>query len=311
MVRTERKQTARDDTNQGSALDGEFSELTVSIKSNSARSGRWLLEKKDIHQFAPNYAWLAQLEDVICRNETRLNKICNSSRPYGFNSKTLTERAIDTLRRGPPRHTIPDEQQLVLSRGRDTLLVPGAALRRSEIADRHSSLHQGTRRWHGFGDDLGMEALTAAMTVEVFLPFPVSPGLRASGEALVYFGETGHQWDFTTSAVSPLIPTSGGPEARVSDSTAATRNLFLRGELGGAPQGGVGVAPQGGFGGVPLGGLGGFPEDGSSVRRVGETTSLAVLLPVKILAPQELARNHYKCLEKRPMAQVAMTSEQD
>nr|CAD7198246.1 unnamed protein product [Timema douglasi] len=67
---------------------------------------------------------------------------------------------------------------------------------------------------------------------------------------------------FTASPVPPLIPASGGPEARMSDSTAALRNL--------SPQGGLGDFARGGL----LGGTSGGDDLGGSFvpsENIGDT----------------------------------------
>nr|CAD7437551.1 unnamed protein product [Timema bartmani] len=112
-----------------------------------------------------------------------------------------------SYRRGPPRHTVPDWPQLVLSRGRNPLLVPGEVL-----------IYPGD--WVSGSLCEGFVDVFDAFFRVIFSAVPRWSFFKA----LVGIA-------FAALPVLPLIPTSGVPEAGLSGSTTAARNFGPRGRL--------------------------------------------------------------------------------
>nr|CAD7268244.1 unnamed protein product [Timema shepardi] len=129
-----------------------------------------------------------------------------------------------SYRRGPPRHTVPDGPQLVLSRGRDPLLVPGPL--------GFPSLSWTSRLRRGFSLIWGDWAVGSLRE-----GFVKSLGILIE----LTFTEVFHEYFFNApvglasvaSPVPPPNPTSGDPGGVVGEPTTAALGLAPRGRLGG------------------------------------------------------------------------------
>nr|CAD7198305.1 unnamed protein product [Timema douglasi] len=145
-----------------------------------------------------------------------------------------------SYRRGPPRHTIPDGPQLVLSRGRDPLLMPGN-LARSKWHFRRR-IFQGETRPGDVGIVFGRTIPDVSKTDSIRIP---------AGLVLRHLVSYKTRLAFAASLVSPPTLIARDPETKVGEPTTAAHTLVPRGVLGGGPEEAPWEIPEEGSGEVP------------------------------------------------------------